>query len=421
MLIVLVWGAGLLVGFEPALAVLTVLGLAAVIVGLARPIIGVFGVGMLSTLDAAARVFLLEGGLWRWNTVNYWLLAVMLLALPFLLRLKDTQSRILQALLLLLILELVMSSDRRLGAQHVLGLAILFGLLVYFTRAARNEEIWYWLGLVNGTLAAATGLVFYLQIDRLPYINPNAWAYVPLTGLFAICLGLLSGRLGPRAQITLLSLATVNVVWVFLSGSRGTLLSALTSLAILTAAVRPPRRRAFFVTGGLLLAVAIATQFADLRTLGLHRIGLLLDPDRTLMSRTSGRSDLMIAGWHIFLRHPFGVGTGGFSDAWSTLGDLGGLLTYRQIGEERRAHSAWVQTLAENGVPGIALLGAYVASFALVGWRRARRDPHLRLLGLQVTAVLSVAFVSTAFQGKGLWFLAAGVTTLFRRAGSARP
>jgi O-antigen ligase len=420
-LIVLVWGGGLLVGFESALALSTIGSFAAVVVGLARPVIGVFGVGMLSTLDAASRVFLLEGGLWRWNTVNYWLLVVMVLSLPYLVRLKDGQSRILQAFLLLLTLELAVSADRRLGAQHILGLAVLFGLLVYFTRAARDEQIWYWLGVVNGTLAAATGLVFYLQIEQLPYINPNAWAYVPLTGIFAICLGLLCGRPRLRAQITLLLLATVNVVWIFLSGSRGTLLIAVTSLVILAVAVRPHRRRAAFLAGSLLVAIAITTQFAHLQALGLERVGLLFDPDRPLVSRTSGRSDLMIAGWNIFLSHPLGVGTGGFSDAWADLGDLGGRLTFERTGEETQAHSAWFKTLAENGVPGIVLLAAFVGSFAVVGWRRSRRDPNLRLLGLLVTAALSVGFVSAQFQGKGPWFLAAAAMTLFRHAQRPRP
>jgi len=421
LLILLIWGAGLLTGFESALVVLTIVSFAAVVLGLTRPILGVFGVGMLSTLDAATRVFLLEGGLWRWNTINYWLLAVMLLSLPFLLRLRDTQSRLLQVFLLLLALELAISADRRLGVQHVLGLTILFGLLVYFTRAAREEHIWYWLGVVNGTLAAVGGLVFYLQMDRLPYINPNAWAYVPLTGVFTVCLGLLSGRRGPRGQITLLLLATVNVVWVFLSGSRGGLLIAAACLALLVVAVRPLRRRVAFSTVGLLLAVAIATQFADLQTFGLQRIGVLFDRDRPLVSRTSGRSDLIIAGWHIFLGHLLGVGTGGFPDAWAALGDLGGRLTFQRAGAETQAHSGWIKTLAENGVPGILLLAAYVASFAVVGWRRSKRGLDLRLLGLLVTAVLGVALVSTEFQGKGLWFLAAGATALFRRAAAARP
>jgi O-antigen ligase len=197
-------------------------------------------------------------------------------------------------------------------------------------------------------------------------------------------------------------------------------LIALTCLAFLAVSVRPFPRRAGVLMAGFLLAVGIASQFSDLQSLGIHRLGVLFDEDRSLVSRTSGRSDIVIAGWHIFLRHPLGVGTGGFPEAWAGLGDLGGLLVFHRTGEETQAHSAWIKTLAENGVPGIVLLGAYVVSFAVVGWRRARRDPRLRLLGVLVSTVLAVAFISTEFQGKGLWFLAAGATALFR-AQSGRP
>ena len=60
---------------------------------------------------------------------------------------------------------------------------------------------------------------------------------------------------------------------------------------------------------------------------------------------------------------------------------------------------------------GFLLQAAFVASFAATGWR-ARGSS--RSLGLLVTVVLSVAFLTTEFQGKGLWFLAAGMLTVLR-------
>jgi hypothetical protein len=39
----------------------------------------------------------------------------------------------------------------------------------------------------------------------------------------------------------------------------------------------------------------------------------------------------------------------------------------------------------------------------------------VRGLGISVTLTLAVAFISTEFQGKGLWFLAAGALTLLNR------
>ena len=82
------------------------------------------------------------------------------------------------------------------------------------------------------------------------------------------------------------------------------------------------------------------------------------------------------------------------------------------------AHSGWIKVLAENGVPGILLLGAYVLSFTVSGWRA--RNPELLRLGLMVSAVLTVAWLSTEFQNKALWLLAAGATVLLEHNPASR-
>ena len=73
-LAILTWAASFVIGFENALTILVLVGFAAAVVGLRSPAIGLLGIGMLATLDALTRVFLLSGGLLRWNTLNYWLL-----------------------------------------------------------------------------------------------------------------------------------------------------------------------------------------------------------------------------------------------------------------------------------------------------------------------------------------------------------
>ena len=74
------------------------------------------------------------------------------------------------------------------------------------------------------------------------------------------------------------------------------------------------------------------------------------------------------------------------------------------------AHAGWIKILAENGLPGISLMGAYLVSFVVAGWRSRHRD--LLMLGLLVTLVFGLGFTTTEYQSKGLWFLAAGVMAL---------
>jgi hypothetical protein len=418
LVVVAVWASSLVFGFTNALILLTLMGFALAIVGIRQPALGLLGIGILCTVDAPARALLFTGGLLRFNTFNYWLLIVMVASIPFLLRLKDPHTRLLQAFVLLLGLQLAVAPSLLGGIQVILPAVTAFGLLVYFAAAYHDKEAWYWLGVVAGTVSALGGLVFLLQRDSLPYVNPNAWAFFPLTGLFAICMGLPFAKEAAPGRLALqflgvMNLAMVNLVWVLLSSSRGVLSIAAVCLVYLVLAVRGLSRRLGMLAIAAVLALVVSIEFGDYYDRVAVRVGRLIDPNVELTTRTSGRYDLMVGGWYIFLNHPFGVGPGGFRSAWADLGDLGGRIAFqRKVGEETPAHSGWVQVLAENGFVGVLLFAAYVASFAVVGASKSRQSWSLLLLGMLVTTVMAVGFISTEFRGKGLWFLAAGVTVL---------
>lgn len=407
------WVASLAIGYQTAVLVLTLVGFAAAIVGLRRPVLGLLGVSMLCTLDSLSRAYLMTGGVWRWNTFNYWLLVVMLLSLPLLLGLRDLQTRLLQAFLLVLVAGLAFSADLRAGLQDVLNVATLLGLMVYFARSERSPEVWFWMAAVCGSLAGAGGLAFYLRQADLPFINPNAWSFFPLTAIFAIALAFFAGRLR-RGRLPLALLAAVNVVWIFLSGSRGSLMIALVCLSFIAMQMRKSGTTLPIVLAALLIALGVASQFAERKDLAVRRYSRLLDTEHSLTSRTSGRSDLALGGWHMFQEHPLGIGTGGFANAWrnTDLRQRERLSGFRP-GVYTPAHSGWIKVLTENGLPGVLVFAGFLLSFAVTGWRRRREG--LFLLGLLVTLSLSVAFVADEFQGKGLWFLAAAAMTLLRQ------
>jgi len=225
-------------------------------------------------------------------------------------------------------------------------------------------------------------------------------------GAVAICLAFALARLERRAQVVLAVLASVNYTLVFLSGSRGTLLTA-TGCGLFLLVLTPRMRHGWLaVLSAALVALPITMQFSDLQTRAVKRIHLLFDPHQSLSSRTSGRSVLLESGWDLFLENPLGVGTGGFSVARVDLNLATGRLSGWRAQEEEAAHAGWIKILAENGLPGFALMGAYVLSFTVTGWRSRNRD--LFMLGLLVTLSFGVGFASTEYQSKGLWFLAAG-------------
>jgi O-antigen ligase/polysaccharide polymerase Wzy-like membrane protein len=401
------WPASALVGYRTVLAVLTIAGFVGAAAGIRRPALGLLAVGLLCTVDAPARILLMTGGTWRWNTFSYWLLVVLVGFAPLVLRWRDVHTRLAELFLVVLVIGLAISPDLGSGIQHTFSLLSVIGLTVYFVRAGNDGSLLHWVGLVCGTTSALGSLAFFLEQASLPYVNPNAFAYLPLTGIFAVCLGFpaAAGRRG--GQLILSILAAVNLGCVFLTGSRGAMLVGLTCALFLVASFRG---FAVHLTAPLIavgIVLGFSAQFTPLQEVAVHRVNRLLDPNYSMSERTSGRSDLARASVFLFEQHPLGVGTGGFAARYREVSEIPGFTTFRQ-GQEIPAHSGWMKTLAENGVLGMLLLSAYVLSFAVVGMRRGDRSQ--RLIGLLTTAVLAGALASTEFQVKGLWLLAAGAT-----------
>ncbi len=393
----LVWAAGMVIGFENALSINLAIGFILAIVGLTSPSLGLLSIGVLAALDAMAAELLYTGGLLRFNTLNYWLLIVMILYLPFILRLRDLNSRTIELFVLLLALELSFSQNISSGAQDVLNIATTFGMVIYFARGLKDEQTLYWLGIVNGVLAGLGGLIFLLQINQLPYTNPNNWTYFQLTALFSICISFPYARVLRKNRVVLLLLAVVNVAWIFLSASRGSLLIALLCVVYLFLSTRSITLSSVMIALAILVGLWVSTQFVEQQSYTISRIQLLFDPTLSSTKRTSKRSNLAEAGIALFQANPLGIGTGSFREESSSTTFISG---------DRPAHSAWIKTLAENGVPGIILMVAFIGAFAIEGFRKHQEGKIL--FGLFIAIVFASAFIAKEFRGKSLWFLAAG-------------
>lgn len=413
-LVVLCWGASAALGFVQGLAALSVVGFAAATLGFFQPVVGLLGIGILCTTDAVTRIFLMTGGVLRWNTFNYWLLLV---AMVYVLKLASVRSvplRLLFALICLLMVQLLYSPDLKEGVQHVLGALSALGLAVYVFRAAKIPHIWTWVALVNGTVGALGGLIYTLSKANLPVINANAYSYFPLTALLSVCLAFAVPKRTKWASPVLLLLAVANAGWIYLSGSRGGILIMICCVLFIVAASRNILQSGLLLGLGAVIAVVISTQFGEMGNRTLARIEKMFSGEVSSSEKTSGRSDLMLAGIDMFVQNPQGVGTGGFKASYSKVSTY-----YRYgAGDEKAAHSGWVKILAENGVPGILMMVIFVASFAFAGWNRRRHG--LLPIGFLITATLSLAFLSTEFQGKGLWFLVASGSYFLNKGHTAR-
>jgi O-antigen ligase len=396
------------VGMRPALGLLVAIALLCALAGILRPVLGLYAVTILCTLDAMTRVFLIGANpILRWNTLNYLLGIVALLGVPFLARFRTAPLRFLEALLALLVCGLLMSPDRSTGMQDLLGMSAVLGLVVYAARGSQYPGAWYWLGVVAGVTGAMAGIVYFAYASRLPKIDYNAWAQSSLTALFATVIALLQAYREHRPQALLALLAAINTACVFLSGSRGTTLAAL--VAVVVAMLSAPgqgRRMVLLVTMGL-AALATTAVFTEYRRAAVARASALTDADRSLANRTSHRWSLVVGGLYLFQRHPMtGVGTGGFVPAWRAAADdhelAARIPNFRYVAQGRDAHAGWIKVAVENGVPGLLLLVGSLASFLVVGRRAGRTE-----VGALVAVTMAVLLLSTEYRSKSLWFLAA--------------
>ena len=341
-LAVLVWLAGIPLGFSTSVTILTAVGFILVALGLFSPTLGLLGVGMLSTLDAVTRNFILTGGLLRWNTFNYWLLIVIVLNLAFLLRLNNLHVRLLELFTALLMVELVISTSPSTGVQDLLNIIAAFGLITYLARGFQIKGGLYWMAVVSGVISGLGGMVYFQQITSLPYVNPNSWAFFPLTGLFAICLGYPSSKEHRLGNPLLLVLASVNFLWIFLSGSRGSMLVGVLCLLFLFLWTRKMTWKLAFLGAAWLALGVISLVFADQQAYASSRIERLLNPSLSMAQRTSGRVEIAQGGLQIFLDNPLGVGTGSFRD---TIADSS--YSSNQVA----AHSGWVKSWRRTASP----------------------------------------------------------------------
>jgi hypothetical protein len=405
------WAAGVAIGFDLALTIVSLSALAAIVVGIRRPILGLFGVTAMCTVDFMTSNRVFTGGLLRFNTFNYCLLGALAIFWGPISRLRNSHAVLLTGLIGFMALQLYGTPDLDFGIQQLIELAIFFSLVAYFGRAAAQEpHVWFWVGMVSSVVSAGAGAIYYLQkLD----VNHNGWALCPLTGMFAICLAIHDSRGSFRGQMTLVGLAGINMVWLILSASRGGMITGTVCLLFVFLELRSFKRQAGFAVIGLILAASMGSLFGDLQEQSFERFGLLFNDGESARARTSGRYDLAAGAWRMFREHPFGIGTGAFPTAWKNVNSIEGQREFYATDKKVSAHAGWMRILAENGVVGFALLAAYLGSFAFEGWRR--RDDGVLPIGLLVTIALGVAFTSFNLEGKGIWLLTSGATVLLHR------
>src|SRR5262249_17966119 len=156
--------------------------------------------------------------------------------------------------------------------------------------------------------------------------NPNSFAYFPLTALLTAIFAIGRRNIRRLTRILLLLLAGINAGWIYLSGSRGTLLVAVVGLLYGLSRARRALTAVALAMAMFGAGLVVVDVFGEQAERSTQRINKLIDTHYSLSGRTSGRWDIARAGWYIFLDHPVnGVGTGAFARNWKRLTGVSGL------------------------------------------------------------------------------------------------
>jgi O-antigen ligase len=316
-------------------------------------------------------------------------------------------------------LTLVWSVDLHEGAIFVGAFVLPFGLLALgFARLPWRGRwlTWLWLGLV-GTALAYASIGLYQWATRDVFWNPKVIvgnAYAPFfrvnsifwdpsiygryltVGILTALAGILLGGVRGRRLAGLYVVVVAMWVGLFFSFSQSSFAALAAGVAAATLVVWG--RRAALALGALVLVLALGALVVP-----QVRNRIETKSRSGLDSITSDRSALVGQGLRIALHHPAGgVGVGGFKRAYA---DRVGLPGKRP--KSAASHTTPVTVAAEEGLPGLALLGWLVVAALFASLRGLGRGFTSRVsfaVGLTLFAItVHSLFYNALFEDPMTW------------------
>ena len=228
------------------------------------------------------------------------------------------------------------------------------------------------------TLISTVAVVGWLSDDasailgiRGPLGYSNALGLLAGMGLI-LALGFASATtLASHTRFVAIGAASVLILTIYLSASRGALAALLTGAIASVVAAGPSRKRAAGIVA-CVVALAGAAILAGWMMTSSPRTGVAqsfaMRDGATTVSPEPRLQFWSVALYSASQRPIVGHGAGTFSRLWTQ---------HRPVGTEGRdAHNLYIETLAEAGTVGLALLASTLA-VPLIATRRVRGHPYM--------------------------------------------
>jgi len=293
------------------------------------------------------------------------------------------------------------------NALHFLALALFFSIaLVVLDRTSRIKRvvtvlmifgfIFAFFAILQGVLSPTKIYGIYERPLAQPYgsfVNRhNFAAYMEM--MLALPLALIfTGAIKRDQRLLYLTAIILMAVALLLSGSRGglvALIAELILLIILTTPIRGSKKIVvkFALAAALLLAVVAGTVFIGGDS-SLTRIA----ESASSKDVTADRSHIWSVTLEVIKNNlPLGDGLGAFGVAYTSIDDMSGVQRVEQ------AHNDYLQTLADAGIVGLLIGGAFLFLFVRTASRNVRRENTFRrAVAIGATAGIFAILVHSIF------------------------
>lgn len=233
-----------------------------------------------------------------------------------------------------------------------------------------------------------------------PIDDPNRYAQL-LIVLLPLGWFRIRDERGVISKVLAATFSTLILSGVLLTYSRGGFLGVFVIVGLMTMmrCIRP--YQLLLATALLIVSIPIIAPGYKDRILTLRGLQGVISPEASVETDAveRGRAAEMLAAWNVFRDYPIvGVGPGQFAPIYS-LSYLSENYSLRRIVEQRRAHSLYLEIMAETGAVGIVAFMAIVLVVMrrLAQTRRHLAATHAELANFSTAFLLAIsAYMTTA-------------------------
>lgn len=313
---------------------------------------------------------------------------------------------------LLLIMVVLIRSSKMAGWAVFWLLALGIAMSIVGIVQTATERVYFlpaeFVNLVGATTPRATGL----------YHNPNEYATFLMVCIIlasALLLGAQKGRVWLRVVLGFVIL--VLMAGLIVSFSRSNWLATLVGVGLITALSRRVKLMLWVLTAGLAILGIIALLSSNIAELVVSRfesIFKIFRPKEFFGSdvyvSSSVRVLLVVASWHMFLDHPFGIGTRGFPKVFEQYKPP----NFPIWVPVRENHTLQARILAEQGIIGfiVYIWLLYVVVKSGIEAVRWADEPYMKAVAVGLLGVFvgyQVNFLFTAALTDNFFWMTTGM------------